>query len=188
MKKHRINIILFLATLITTTGAGALMAGINPFKDPLKAYYGLMFSIPLMSILIVHEMGHFVAAKKHFVSVTPPYFIPAPSLIGTFGAFIKIRSPLPDRNSLMDIGAAGPLSGIAVAIPVLVIGLLLSEIKKVDQLGGISLGTSMLFEFLAGRGDLIYEHLENRRSPDGRSGLCRRNPHRNRKHPCRQDQ
>lgn len=135
-------------TLASTTIAGAFLAGVNPLEQPRLIHYGFMFSLPLMSILVVHELGHYIAARYHRVMVTPPYFIPAPSIIGTFGAFIKIKSPLPDRNSLIDIGAAGPLAGIAVAIPVLVIGLILSEAREVVQLSGISLGTSILFEFL----------------------------------------
>ncbi len=148
MRKNRTNIILFVLTLLSTTVAGAFLSGVNPFSEFSKAYYGLMFSIPLMSILVVHELGHYIAARYHRVVVTPPYFIPAPSIIGTFGAFIKIKSPLPDRNALIDIGAAGPLAGIAVAIPVLVIGLVQSEAREVVNLSGISLGTSILFDFL----------------------------------------
>lgn len=148
MRKIKTNIILFVLTLLSTTVAGAFLAGVNPLKEPYRVYYGFMFSIPLMSILVVHELGHYVAARVHRVNVTPPYFIPAPSIIGTFGAFIKIKSPLPDRNALVDIGAAGPLAGIAVAVPVLIIGLIFSEARAVVQLTGISLGTSILFDLL----------------------------------------
>jgi membrane-associated protease RseP (regulator of RpoE activity) len=148
MRKIKTNIILFVLTLASTTVAGAFLAGINPLKEPYLAYYGLMFSVPLMSILVVHELGHYIAARRHRVMVTLPYFIPAPSIIGTFGAFIKIKSPLPDRNALIDIGAAGPLAGIAVAIPVLILGLIQSETRAVAELSGLSLGTSILFDFL----------------------------------------
>jgi len=149
VKKGKLHILLFFLTLFTTTVAGAYLSGVNPLDEPGKLYYGLMFSIPLMSILLVHEMGHYMAARYHGVVVTPPYFIPAPSIIGTFGAFIKIKSPLPDRNALMDIGAAGPLAGVSVAIPILIIGLTQSEIKSVGELKGIALGTSILFDFLS---------------------------------------
>lgn len=149
MIKRKLHILLFFITLATTTVAGAFLAGVNPLKDPEKVFHGLMFSLPLMSILLVHEMGHYMAARRHGVVVTPPYFIPAPSIIGTFGAFIKIKSPLPDRNALLDIGAAGPLAGVAVAIPVLVIGLLQSDVKPAANLQGISLGTSFLFDLIA---------------------------------------
>ena len=77
-----------------------------------------MFNVPLLSILGVHEMGHYTAARRHRVRVTPPYFIPflpIPPLPGTMGALIRLKSPFPDRNALMDIGAAGPLAGAAVA-------------------------------------------------------------------------
>jgi membrane-associated protease RseP (regulator of RpoE activity) len=149
MLKRNMHTILLLLTLLSTTIAGAVLSGVNPFKDPMMIYRGLIFSIPLMLILGIHELGHFIAARIHRVDVTPPYFIPAPSLIGTFGAFIKIRSPLPDKNALMDIGAAGPLAGIAVAIPVLIVGLLHSKVKMVNDMGGISLGSSLLFELFS---------------------------------------
>lgn len=150
MRDGTLNILLFILTLVSTTVAGAVLAGINPLETPLKTHYGCMFSLPLMAILVFHECGHYIAARRHGVAVTPPFFIPAPPpfIIGTFGAFIKIKSPLPDRNALIDIGAAGPIAGMVVAVPVLVVGLVLSEAKELGQLQGISLGTSLLFEFL----------------------------------------
>ncbi len=146
MWKKKIHILLLILTFLSTTVAGAFLSGVNPLASPLLVYKGAIFSIPLMLILGVHELGHFLAAKRHRVDVTPPYFIPAPSLIGTFGAFIKIKSPLPDKNALMDIGAAGPLAGVVVAIPVLIVGLFYSEVRKVTGLGGFHLGSSLLFE------------------------------------------
>src|SRR5512144_1041880 len=104
-----------------------------------------MFSIPLLLILAVHEMGHYTAARRHNVSVTPPYFIPAPSFIGTFGAFIKIKSPVPHRDALLDIGASGPIAGAIMAVPILAIGLKLSAIKPMAGLSGVPLGESLLF-------------------------------------------
>jgi membrane-associated protease RseP (regulator of RpoE activity) len=96
-----------------------------------------MFNVPLLSILGVHEMGHYTAARRHRVRVSPPYFIPflpIPPLPGTMGALIRLKSPFPDRNALMDIGAAGPLAGAAVAIPVLLAGLALSEVRRATDL------------------------------------------------------
>ena len=87
---------------------------------------GATFSASLLAILFSHEMGHYLACRYYKVSATLPYFIPAPPLFltGTFGAFIKIRSPIPSRRALFDIGLGGPLAGFVVALPVSVVGLL----------------------------------------------------------------
>ncbi|MGE5663352.1 MAG: site-2 protease family protein [Deltaproteobacteria bacterium] len=140
-----VQVILFIVTFLTTLVAGTFLAGGNPLNNPPDILLGLMFSVPLLSILSVHEMGHYAAARRHGVAVTPPYFIPAPSFIGTFGAFIKIKSPVPHRNALMDIGAAGPIAGAVVAIPILLVGLGLSVLKPSPGLVGIPLGESLLF-------------------------------------------
>ncbi len=141
-----INLVLFVLTFLTTLFAGALLAGGHPFSSPGDLELGFMFAIPLLSILGVHELGHYTAAKRHSVDVTPPYFIPAPSFIGTFGAFIKMKSPVPDRNALMDIGAAGPMAGAVVALPVLLFGLHLSAVRASAGLSaGIPLGECLLF-------------------------------------------
>jgi len=87
---------------------------------------GATFSASLLAILFSHEMGHYLACRYYKVDATLPYFIPAPPifLAGTFGAFIKIRSPIPTRRALFDIGLAGPLAGFVVALPVAVAGIL----------------------------------------------------------------
>ena len=118
------NVILFMATVFTTIYAGYLFAGHNLFD-------GVAFAIALLSILGIHETAHYYAARKHKVKSTLPYFIPAPTLIGTFGAVINVKSPIPDRNSLFDLGFSGPLAGIIVAIPVLIIGIHLSKIVPI---------------------------------------------------------
>lgn len=146
----RLNIILFIATLFTTTYAGALMEIGHPGLAISQLYRGLPFSITLLTILLFHEFGHYFMARKHHVEATLPYFIPAPSIIGTFGAVIKMKSPLYSKKSLLDIGAAGPLAGVVVAIPAAIIGLRLSEIRPLSGLqGGISLGSSLLFSLLS---------------------------------------
>src|SRR3990170_109546 len=147
----RLQIVLFLLTFLTTLVAGAFLAGGNPLARPQDLLLGLMFAVPLLSILGVHEMGHYTAARRNHVEVTPPYFIPAPPIglsIGTFGAFIKIRSPLPHRDALMEIGAAGPIAGALVAIPVLLIGLTMSEVRQVLPAGGfqVRLGEPLLLQ------------------------------------------
>lgn len=138
------NVLLFFLTLITTILAGALQMGVNPLANPAEIYRGIPFSFALMGILLAHELGHYLVARKHGMTVTLPYFIPAPSLIGTFGAFIKMRSPARDRRMLMDIGAAGPLVGVVVSIPLLILGLYLSEIKPIQGQNGMRLGDSIL--------------------------------------------
>ena len=146
-----IHVFLFLATLLTTTLAGTFQAGLNPFADPRLLLHGLPFSATLMGILLVHEMGHFVASRWHGVEATPPYFIPGPPfLIGTFGAFIRMRTPT-NRRALFDVGAAGPWAGFLVAIPAVLYGLAHSEVRALvaPVAGGIALGDSAAFGFLA---------------------------------------
>jgi membrane-associated protease RseP (regulator of RpoE activity) len=138
------NIVLFILTLMTTILAGALQEGVNPLKDPGQIPRGLPFALALMGILLAHELGHYLVAKKHGMDVTLPYFIPAHPFIGTFGAFIKMRSPARDRRMLMDIGAAGPLVGVVVCVPLLILGLSLSEVKPIEGQAGINLGDSLL--------------------------------------------
>ncbi len=146
LRKPRViwNLVLFILTLITTVLAGALQGGVNPLTHPEHIIRGIPFALALMGILLAHELGHYLVARKNGVNVTLPYFIPAPSFIGTFGAFIKMRSPARDRRMLMDIGAAGPLVGVVVSIPILILGLSLSEVKKIEGQVGTNLGDSIL--------------------------------------------
>ena len=144
-----INILLFVLTLITTTLAGALMESGEGTGGIMWFLRGLKFSIPLLLILGVHETGHYVASRLHNISATLPYFIPAPTLIGTFGAFIKIKEPIVDRRALLDIGAAGPLAGFLVAVPVLVWGIAHSKIVPAPPAGaGLKLGDSLILIFV----------------------------------------
>lgn len=122
------NWILFLATLITTTMAGAAQQGIDLVAHPERFMAGLPFSLGLMAILGVHELGHYFTAKRHGIDVTPPFFIPVPFALGTFGAFIKMRVPPHDRRSMFDVAVAGPLAGLVIAIPALYFGLLGSTV------------------------------------------------------------
>jgi len=98
------------------------------FSHPKLLVEGVTFSASLLAILFSHEMGHYLACRYYKVNATPPYFIPAPPLFlaGTFGAFIKIRSAIPSRRALFDIGLAGPLAGFVIALPVAVVGVLTS--------------------------------------------------------------
>jgi membrane-associated protease RseP (regulator of RpoE activity) len=140
-----LHVALFVATLLTTTFAGAVVAGAIPFDDPLSLFTGsyplprhlvrawsagLSFSLPLLAILLCHELGHYLAARRYQIDVSPPYFIPVPlfpTFIGTMGAFIRLRSILNDRRQLFDIGVGGPIAGFAVALPVLLMGVAVSR-------------------------------------------------------------
>lgn len=146
----RLHVLLFILTSMTTLMAGAMMQGIVPWEKPEKIYLGLPFSISIMTILIAHELSHYFISRRHNVSVTLPYFIPAPSMIGTFGAIIKMSPPIYDRRSLIDIGAAGPIGGFIVALFAVIIGLNYSEIIPLGLAkGGFPLGSSILFSFLS---------------------------------------
>ena len=145
-----INLLLFCATVFTTVAAGAMLQGVNPLTNPDQLTKGIPFSFALIFILLSHELGHYITSRIHRIDATLPYFIPAPTFIGTFGAFIKMRSPVLDRRALLDVGAAGPITGFVVAIPFLIIGLMLSEVKTVATIpeGGLFIGSSLLLSFL----------------------------------------
>jgi hypothetical protein len=99
---------------------------IKLFTVPGYLAYGLSFSISLLFILMCHEMGHYIMCRRYRVDATLPFFIPTPPMIGpagTFGAFIKILSPMPSRKAVFDIGVAGPIAGFVALIPVALIGL-----------------------------------------------------------------
>ena len=147
----RINAILFFITILTTLFAGAMMEGADVFQSPLELTKGFPFSITLMLILGTHEFGHYYYAQKHGVDATLPYFIPAPTIIGTFGAFIKINSPIRKKSALLQIGAAGPIAGFIVAVPALIIGLTQSTVITLDKtFEGMRLGDSLLMMGLTG--------------------------------------
>ncbi|MGB9735603.1 MAG: site-2 protease family protein [bacterium] len=142
-------LILFCITFVAVTFAGAFQYGVDPFTDISEVYKGLPFALILMAILLSHEMGHFLMSKHHDVVATLPYFIPAPNILGTFGAFIRMKSPIPDRNALVDIGAAGPIAGFLIALPALIIGIKLSPLVPVVSSGGIKLGDSILVKLIS---------------------------------------
>ena len=114
-----INIGLFLATVVTTIWAGALHQGINLLQRPGDFMVGVPYAASLLAILGVHEFGHYLTGRWHGVDVTLPYFIPVPMGLGTFGAFIQIRSLIKSRRAVFDIGIAGPLAGLVIALPAL---------------------------------------------------------------------
>ncbi|GER94164.1 site-2 protease family protein [hot springs metagenome] len=145
-----LHIILFIVTFLTTLTAGALQKGVNIFREPGRIIEGLPFAGTLMTILLCHELSHYIASKKHHTKATLPYFIPAPSIIGTFGAFIKMKSPIITRKALIDIGASGPIAGFIVSVIACIVGLSMSEIAPLSNTEGtLSLGDSILFSFLS---------------------------------------
>jgi hypothetical protein len=152
-----LNAILLVATIGTTVFAGASIwdavfdAG-GVFSAESLYNGALYFALPLMLILGIHEFGHYIAARMHGVAASMPFFIPAPTMLGTLGALISIREPIPSKKALLDIGIAGPIAGFVVAIPVLCIGLFLSgEMGAPAQDGALPggtmlVGSSMLFQ------------------------------------------
>ena len=134
---------LLLVTLFTTTIAGAEIAGISAKQlksDPSVLLQGLPYALALMAILSIHELGHYLAARFYKVRTTLPYFIPVPFFLGTFGAFIQMRSPIPNRKALFDVGIAGPLAGFVVTLPLLIWGLAHSSVVPLSD-------ASRLFNF-----------------------------------------
>lgn len=147
-----LHIVLFILTFLTTLTAGALNRGADIFHNPAGLILGLPFAVTLMTILLCHEFSHFIASRLHHTYATLPYFIPAPSLIGTFGAFIKMKSPILTRSALVDIGASGPIAGFIISVIASAVGLGMSDVvplAKISGGGAISLGDSLLFSALA---------------------------------------
>lgn len=145
-----LHLFLFIATFFTTLKAGADWAGVDVIKDPLLLYRGFPFAGPLLLILGCHELGHYLLSRRWGVPASLPYFIPLPYpySFGTLGAFIKLKSPILNRRVLFDIGAAGPLAGFLVAVPIILVGLRLSEVRPAIHQPSLSLGSSLLFSFM----------------------------------------
>jgi len=150
----RINLVLFLFTLASVLFAGALYSYDGPVPDGAWEQIftllknldaGIPFAFSLLAILLAHEFGHYLAARYHKTPVTLPYFIPFPlSLFGTMGAFIQLKAPPKNKRVLHDIGVAGPLAGLVVAIPILFIGLSLSPVDVINP--QIPAGSVLTFE------------------------------------------
>ncbi|MCA1993692.1 MAG: site-2 protease family protein [Coleofasciculus sp. S288] len=135
-----VALVLMLITLLTTTIVGAGIAGVTPEAwqaDPSLLLTGLPYAIALMTILSIHELGHYVAAMCYKMRTTLPYFIPVPFFLGTFGAFIQMRSPVPNRKALFDVGIAGPFAGLVVTLPLLMWGLAHSSVVPLSDTSGL---------------------------------------------------
>jgi Peptidase family M50 len=169
-QRYWLHIILFLATIFTTLVVGARMefnfqhnlpffytsnestSSIFPLTWALHSSHillGIPFSLTLMLILMAHEMGHYLFCRYYGVDATLPFFIPFPSLFGTMGAFIRIRSPIRSRAALFDIGIAGPIAGFVTAVVVLVLSLPLSKIASPSAPApDIQLGYPLIFSLI----------------------------------------
>jgi membrane-associated protease RseP (regulator of RpoE activity) len=127
---------LLLVTILTTTLVGAEMSGVTPEQlqdNWMVLFQGLPYSFGVIAILGVHELSHYLTAVHYRVRTTLPYFIPIPFFLGTFGAFIQMRSPIPHRKALFDVAIAGPLGGLVIALPLLFWGLSLSEVVPLTE-------------------------------------------------------
>jgi membrane-associated protease RseP (regulator of RpoE activity) len=160
--RYWLHILLFLIALVTTTGAGAAFSGsfeenrpllfddfFLDFSSPSLWLRGLPYSLTLLTVLLAHEMGHYLACRYYGISASLPYFIGVPTLIGTLGAFIRIRSAIFSRRPLFDIGIAGPLAGFVFLLPALAIGLAYSKvIPGIVAQGEFVFGTPLLVRAL----------------------------------------
>jgi membrane-associated protease RseP (regulator of RpoE activity) len=163
-RRYWLHLLLFVATIFTTLVVGARLQynfalGLPQFhadadlfplgwavKEPSRLLLGIPFSVTLLAILLAHEMGHFVYAQRNHVYATLPFFLPAPTLIGTLGAFIRIRSPIRSRAALFDIGIAGPIAGFVLALPILVFSLYSSRPANAPSGdSGLVLGFPLIF-------------------------------------------
>ena len=164
-----VNVALFGVTCVSTMIVGtALMedythswSGVLAFlcemlRTPAVLLKGLPFSFAIMTILLAHEMGHYLTCRYYGIDATLPYFIPAPTMVGTMGAFIRIKSPIQHRAALLEVGIAGPIAGFVLAVPTLIIALVKSSgfISPDASLFGIERGEPLifkLFEFVMGK-------------------------------------
>lgn len=141
----RLSAALCLLTFLSTSLVSAWRKGADPLSD-LNFAAGFGYSVPLMAILLAHEFGHFFAGMYHRIDVSPPYFIPVPFfLLGTLGAVIQMRERIRSRNALLDIGASGPLCGMAIAVPVVIYGLATSPVQPLPEAEYFIEGRSILY-------------------------------------------
>jgi membrane-associated protease RseP (regulator of RpoE activity) len=167
--KYLLAVSLLLLTLWTTAAAGSRMvynfqnnlpafrfeqdafALFDAFFSPSLLLDGLSFAIPLVMILLAHELGHYCACLYYNLDATLPYFLPVPTFIGTFGAFIRIRSIIYSRTVLFDVALAGPLAGMVVLLPFLFFGTWMSHVSPgLAAQGDLVFGTPLLLRFFEG--------------------------------------
>jgi Zn-dependent protease len=163
-------LILFFVTLVTTLAVGSgfaisyshsvapfsgdenpFAAIVAPLAHPHLLVLGIPFSLALLGFLMAHEMGHYIACQIYGIDVSYPYFIPSPFLFGTFGAFLRIRSPIATRRALFDVGIAGPIAGFVVAVPLMAYAISISKIVPgVQQNADIVFGQPLLMKIFMG--------------------------------------
>src|SRR6185369_2771341 len=164
--RYWLHALLLVATLLSTTVVGAGLARsfaqgqpvdftgdlggyVRMWHEPSFLLAGLPFSLTLLTILLAHEFGHFLAARYYLVDATLPFFIPAPTLIGTLGAFIRIRSPILSKRALFDIGIAGPLAGFVALVSPLIAGVALSKVVPgIGLRGDLTFGTPLAIQIV----------------------------------------
>lgn len=167
-QRYWLHALLLLVTLFSTTVIGAGLAEsfaaripfdfsaglygyVRVWRDPSYLLAGLPFSLTLLTILLAHEFGHYLAARYYGVDATLPFFLPAPTLFGTLGAFIRIRSAILSRRILFDIGVAGPLAGFSVLVWFLAAGMSLSKIAPgIGAHGDLIFGTPLALRLMEG--------------------------------------
>jgi membrane-associated protease RseP (regulator of RpoE activity) len=148
------NVVMFVATVLTTLYAGTIWYHV-PVNGPLDLLAGWPFTLAVLGVLGIHELGHYALSRYHDVQASLPYFIPVPTFIGTFGAVIKMKGRIPNRKALFDIGVAGPLAGLIAAVIVALVGLHLEPIQvpervlQSESVIELDLGYPPLLEFLA---------------------------------------
>ena len=160
-----VAIALFVVTAISTLAAGAQFAAayaagrapelddffsgyFRPFAEPRLFLAGIPFAVTLLGILLAHELGHFFACRYYRIRATYPYFVPAPTLIGTLGAFIRIRSPIVNRRALFDMALAGPLVGFLIAVPALAFAIAHSKIIPAGRRRSLVFGQPLVERLL----------------------------------------
>lgn len=154
-RRWTVHVALFLATLLTTWYIGvehyaAFLSGLSGETPAFSWWNGLWYAGAVLGILGAHEFGHYFMCRRYGVDASLPYFIPAPTLAGTFGAVIRIRDGFPSRRALFDIGVAGPIAGFVALIPALLIGMSWSTTVFVpDDFEGMLLGTPLAFDLAA---------------------------------------
>ncbi len=169
-----LNIVLFVVTALSTFYVGIIWSlsykyadvltqdpqanqSIKIFEDPQIISLSFVYAVVLIGILLGHELGHFLTCQYYRIQATLPYFIPAPTLIGTLGAFIKIKSPITRKQQLFDIGVAGPLTGFILSVPTLIYGLSLSKaVPTVPKEGSLIFGEPLLLKIV---GSLIFKNV-----------------------------
>lgn len=169
-----LNIILFIATLFSTFFVGITWSlsfkyadvfsqspqidlNVKIFEDPQIISLSIVYAIVLIGILLGHELGHFLACQYYKIDATLPYFIPAPTLIGTLGAFIKIKSPITRKQQLFDIGIAGPLVGFILSVPTLIYGLSLSRaVPAIPREESLIFGEPLILKII---GSMIFKNI-----------------------------